>query len=217
MIFVLLGAPGAGKGTQASLLAANNDILCKISTGDSLRKHVKNKTAIGKKIEEVMTSGKLVSDDILLEVLKCELAECSGKSVILDGYPRNIEQAQTLSNMLNSDSKQKLAKVLLLNVEKTDLINRISGRRVCSGCGATYHIDVSPSQKNGICDGCQGDLVQRSDDSKDKIAVRLDVYENETKPLVDYYKKLGVLEVIDGSQSSDKVYESLQKSLGLVA
>lgn len=205
MIIILTGAPGAGKGTQADLIAQRQGFR-KISTGDALRRHIKDGTPIGKKAQSIMAEGKLVPDDVLLGILQSELEAAGSQNVLLDGYPRNVAQAKSLQEIVGD---RGLAAVIHLEVDKALLIDRMSGRRTCLNCGASFHLLTSPPQQAGICDRCGSEVVQRPDDHEDKVRVRLDVYERETSPILDFYKHLNLYHRIDGSQSTEKVYETL--------
>lgn len=207
MILVFIGAPGAGKGTQADLLVKNKGYR-KLSTGDALRKHIKQKTEIGKKISSVMESGNLVSDEILSEVLAEELDGCVDEVVILDGYPRNIEQAKALDRI---NDKNPIKGVIHIDVPTPVLIERLSGRRVCSSCGASFHVTAMPSSAGEVCDKCGGELIQRPDDRPENIAVRLRVYDELTKPVLDYYKKKGLYFSVNGDGDTLSVYRRLDK------
>ncbi len=185
MIVVLTGAPGAGKGTQADLLAGR----CgwrKVSTGDALRKHVKLKTEIGQVAGAIMARGELVPDEVLFQVLKEELGNNPKEKILLDGYPRNVAQAKTLDSI---GQVNPVAGAVHLEVARGELISRLSGRRVCEKCGATFHVVASPSKTGETCDRCGGALVQRPDDGAEKVAVRLDVYEKSTRPVLEFYQK----------------------------
>jgi adenylate kinase len=207
MIVILTGAPGAGKGTQADLLASRRGVR-KLSTGDALRKHVKLGTPIGKVAGAVMERGDLVSNEILLDILKEELkAIDSGEIVLLDGYPRNIAQAESLDI---AGGLHKIGVVIHLDVERQDLISRLSGRQVCGSCGASFHKADFPSKKDGVCDRCGGNLYQRPDDSPDSVAKRLDVYDQSTKPVLDFYQKKGLYQKVDGTGSPEEIYSRLE-------
>lgn len=206
MIVVLTGAPGAGKGTQADILVEKGGFR-KLSTGDALRKHVKLGTDIGKVAGAIMERGELVPDDVLFKVLRAELGADKKEVVLLDGYPRNVAQAETLAT-LGEVHPVKLA--VHLDVPKEELISRLSGRRVCSGCGATYHVDNNPTKKTGLCDKCGGAVVQRADDRAEAVAVRLDVYEKNTRPVLDYYAKKGLYKKVDGAGETDVVFARLK-------
>jgi adenylate kinase len=206
MIVVLTGAPGAGKGTQADILVEKGGFR-KLSTGDALRKHVKLGTDIGKVAGAIMERGELVPDDVLFKVLRAELGSDKKEVVLLDGYPRNVAQAETLAT-LGEVHPVKLA--VHLDVPKEELVSRLSGRRVCSGCGATYHVDNNPSKRIGLCDKCGAAVVQRADDRAEAVAVRLDVYEKNTRPVLDYYAKKGLYKKVDGTGETDVVFARLK-------
>jgi len=210
MIIVLTGAPGAGKGTQADLLV-KRDGYKTLSTGSALRKHIQAGTPIGKVAEGLVTKGHLVPDDVLLKILEEELKGTETEVVLLDGYPRNLNQAKDLETAL---VKHRVKGVVALEVPKDELIRRISGRLVCSKCGATYHETMNPPRVKGVCDNCGAlGLARRADDAPDKVATRLEVYENATKPVLDYYKSKGVCRVIDGNRGTEDVYQDLHTAI----
>ena len=210
MIVILTGAPGAGKGTQADLLSARCGFK-KVSTGDALRKHVKLGSPIGKVAAAVMERGELVSDDVLLQVVSEELKGFRAEDVVLlDGYPRNLGQAKALDGLGGLHS---IAKVLHLDVDRMELIGRLSGRRVCSGCGATFHVTENPPSRSDTCDRCGGHLVQRPDDRAESVAVRLDVYERSTKPILDFYSTKGLYESVNGVGSLEEIYSRLEQHI----
>ncbi len=210
MIVVLTGAPGAGKGTQAELLAQRRGFR-KLSTGDALRKHVKAGTDIGKIAGAIMERGELVSDEVLFRILKEELAALKPTDVVLlDGYPRNLAQAETLEALKET---QPVKAAIQLEVPRDELISRLSGRRVCSNCGATYHVVESPSKAEGVCDRCSGSLVQRSDDRPESVAVRLDVYEKSTRSVLDFYRKKGLARVVQGLGGPDEIFQRLTREI----
>ena len=208
MIVVLTGAPGAGKGTQADLLAMRCGFR-KLSTGDALRKHVKAGTEIGKIAGSIMERGELVSDDVLFRILKEELSSIAKTDVVLlDGYPRNAAQAETLDSLKD---QQPVKAAIQLEVPRTELISRLSGRRVCGNCGTSFHVSENPPRKEGVCDKCSSALVQRPDDKPESIAVRLDVYEKNTRPVLDFYRKKGVFRQVEGTGKPEEIYQSLKK------
>lgn len=210
MIIILSGAPGAGKGTQADLLAARCGFK-KLSTGDALRKHVKLGSPIGKVAASIMERGELVPDDVLLSVLKEELATLNSSDVVLlDGYPRNVSQAMALGDL---GGLHKIAGLLHLEVDRGELVSRLSGRRVCGNCGATYHVVESPSEKEGVCDKCGSSLQQRADDKPESVAVRLDVYERTTKPVFDFYNGCGLYFRVNGMGAPEEIYSRLVEKL----
>lgn len=207
MIVLLIGAPGAGKGTQADLLAAKVGYR-KISTGDALRKHVKAGTPIGKQAEAIMARGELVPDQVLLQILNEELGSNSKETVILDGYPRNVTQADTLMKFVQNTHPVKCC--LHLDVARSELITRLSGRRVCSACGTSYHVETSPPHADGVCDKCGGKVVQRPDDEPKSIAVRLDVYDKNTQPVLDFFRERDLYCKVNGSGSPDEIFNELK-------
>jgi adenylate kinase len=210
MIVVLTGAPGAGKGTQAELLAKRGGFK-KLSTGDALRKHVKAGTSIGKLAGAVMERGELVSDELLFSILREELALLSeGELILLDGYPRNIAQAEALDSL---KSTHPVKAAILLDVPRQELVARLSGRRVCGGCGATYHVKEQPSKVAGICDKCGGELSQRPDDTPSSVNVRLDIYEKATRPVLEYYRKHGVFREVVGVGDPESIYGVLRDTI----
>lgn len=212
MHILLMGPPGAGKGTQAANLVKEFTIP-HISTGDMFRAAVKEGTELGKQAKACMDAGKLVPDEVTIGIVRERLAkpDC-GKGFILDGFPRTVEQAAALDTIL-ADLKIKLTSVLNINVPAADLIERAVGRRICKKCGATYHVKFNPAKKDGICDVCGGELYQRADDSEATMKNRLSVYEAQTKPLVDYYKKAGLYVEVDGRQAIDKVFADVVQRL----
>ncbi len=204
MNLMLLGAPGAGKGTQAKFLIEKYNIP-QISTGDILRAAVKEGTAMGVKAKECMESGALVSDDIIVGIIEDRLAkEDCQKGFILDGFPRTIPQAESLEVVLAKMGK-KLEKVISLTVPDSDLIERLTGRRVCTACGASFHISFNKSKAEGKCDYCGAELVQRKDDNIETVSNRLEVYKSQTAPLIDFYKNKGVYFELNGAQEIDKI------------
>lgn len=212
MIIVLIGAPGAGKGTQADLLVSAGGFR-KISTGDALRKHVKLGTAVGKQAEAIMARGSLVPDNVLLDILKEELGANLSEKVILDGYPRNLAQAETLSTL---ESTHPVRACIHLDVPRADIVTRLSGRRVCSSCGSSFHVVNAAPRKEGVCDKCGSALVQRPDDEPKSISVRLDVYDQNTQPVLDYYKKKDLYCKVNGSGDANDVFQELLAVMGSI-
>lgn len=203
MNLILLGAPGAGKGTQAEVISAKLDIP-QISTGNILREAVKNGTECGLKAKSYMESGALVPDEVVIGILKDRIAEDDCKNgFILDGFPRTVPQAEALEAMgVNID------KVLSIDVPDADIQARISGRRVCEKCGASYHVDFKPTKVEGICDKCGGNAVQRKDDAPETVIERLKTYHVQTAPLADFYDAKGKLtrvKGLDGVEATSKV------------
>jgi adenylate kinase len=210
VIVVLTGAPGAGKGTQADLLASREGYK-KLSTGDALRKHVKAGTEIGKLAGAVMERGELVSDDLLFRILSEELGTISAaETVLLDGYPRNLAQAEALDTL---KSTHPVKAAVLLDVPRSELVSRLSGRRVCSSCGVSFHVKEHPPKVDGVCDKCGGKLGQRPDDNPNSVAVRLDVFEKTTKPILDFYRKKGVFREVVGVGDPEAVYRQLNSAI----
>ncbi len=212
MNLILLGPPGAGKGTQAASLIEKYSIP-QISTGDILRKAVKEKTSLGIKAKSYMNSGNLVPDDVVVGIIKDRLAEadCS-KGFILDGFPRTIVQAEKLDEMLTAEDK-KIDKVLNVAVEDEVLIKRLTGRRICKDCGIGFHVIFAPPTNEGICDKCSGELFQRDDDEEDTIISRLGVYKNQTSPLIDFYTRKGILASIQGNNAVDKIFSDMCEAI----
>lgn len=208
MYILLMGPPGAGKGTQAANLVKKYRIP-HISTGDMFRAAVKEGTELGKKAKACMDAGQLVPDDITIGIVRERLAkpDCA-KGFILDGFPRTVEQAGALDEILKGLSVH-LTRAVDISVPKEALIERAVGRRVCRSCGAAYHVKFHPTKEDGICDACGGETYQRADDSEETMKSRLSVYEAQTRPLIGYYQKAGIYREIDGSQSMDKVFSDM--------
>lgn len=215
MQLLMMGAPGAGKGTQAAKIAAKYGIP-QISTGDMFRAAVKEETELGKKAKEYMSAGKLVPDEVTIGIVRERLAkpDCA-KGFILDGFPRTVEQADALKGILTAQGKS-LSAVINIAVPAEDLIERAIGRRICKNCGATYHVKFNAPKVEGVCDNCDGELYQRADDTAETMQSRLNVYESSTRPLIDYYKGAGVYVEIDGRQKIEKVTEDLERVLSSV-
>lgn len=208
MNIVFLGPPGAGKGTQAKILIERYGIP-QISTGDMLREHRAKGTELGKKAQEYMDKGQLVPDEIILDMVKERLSQpdCE-KGFILDGFPRTVAQAEALDRIL-SEMGKKLDFALALVVPDELLIERLTGRRTCKNCGMMYHIKYKPPKVEGICDVCGGELYQRPDDNEETVRNRLKVYHESTAPLIDYYKRKGILKEVDGSKSIEEITNQL--------
>ncbi|MFA5523671.1 MAG: adenylate kinase [Tissierellales bacterium] len=213
MRLILLGPPGAGKGTQAVNIVKKYNIP-HISTGDMFRKNIKEGTDLGIKAKEYIDKGLLVPDDLTVAIVKDRLTENDCKEgFLLDGFPRTVNQADSLDEELKGLSYE-LDNVINIEVSKDDLTQRAVGRRICKDCGATYHIDFNPSRVEKICDVCSGELIQRKDDTVETVSKRIEVYLEQTEPLIDYYEKKGILINIDGKQDINKVFEDIVKSLG---
>ena len=210
---ILLGPPGAGKGTQAERMIEKYNIP-HISTGDIFRENIKNGTELGKKAQEYMNKGELVPDDLVCEIATDRLKKDDCKNgFLLDGFPRTVYQAEKLDEFLAANG-QKLDTVIDLEVGDEELMKRITGRRVCKECGATYNVVNFPPQVPGKCDKCGGVLIQRADDNEETARNRISVYNKETKPLVDYYEKAGNIAHINGEISPEKTFEDIVKVLG---
>ena len=213
MKIIMLGAPGAGKGTQAKMIAEKCGIP-HISTGDIFRANIKNGTELGAKAKEYMDKGLLVPDELVFDLVvdRIQQADCE-KGYILDGFPRTIPQAEALENALNA-IEQKLDYAIDIDVPDENIINRMSGRRACVGCGATYHVLFNPTKVEGKCDVCGESLILRDDDKPETVKKRLDVYHTQTQPLIDFYTERKVRVEVDGTQSMDKVFDDIMKILG---
>jgi adenylate kinase len=209
--FIILGPPGAGKGTQAEILSQRLNLL-KVSTGDILREAVSKGTELGKLAESYMNRGELVPDDIMLSLVEETLKGKDG--FILDGFPRTINQAKGLEDILRKLGMEIKA-VILLDVSDEEIVRRLSSRRVCIKCGAVYNMITSPPKIEGVCDRCGSELVIRSDDEPDTIRKRLEVYRRETAPLIDYYRKKGLLKEVNGTGDLKEVTEKLVALLNL--
>jgi len=210
-IIVLMGAPGAGKGTQGRLLCEHLG-WPQISTGDILRGMAKEGTPLGHQIRDVLASGALVSDDILAEVVRQRTSrEDCKQGYILDGYPRNLNQAQWLDLWAAEQGNEILP--VYVAVPFDDIIKRLSGRRTCKNCGEIYNIYLKPPKVEGVCDVCRGELAYRSDDAPETIKRRLEVFEEATAPIVDYYKKTGRFIEVDGRQNVENVFEDMLEAI----
>ena len=199
---ILMGPPGAGKGTQAKKLIAALGIP-HISTGDMFREAIKEGTPLGKLAASYINDGHLVPDDVTIGLVKERLSKSDcAKGYLLDGFPRTIPQAEALEK-LTKEIGREVSYVIDIETPKEELIRRICGRRVCKVCGAPYHVESAKPKVDGICDICGGELVQRPDDNEEALNVRLEAYHKSTKPLLEYYEKKGLLKVFDGSSSSD--------------
>ena len=214
MKIIMLGAPGAGKGTQAKKIAD----LCKvphISTGDIFRANIKQGTELGKKAKTYMDAGELVPDELVCDLVvdRIQQDDCT-EGFILDGFPRTIPQAESLTNALNA-IEQKMEYALNIDVPDENIIHRMAGRRACVGCGSTYHVEFNPPKVQDVCDVCGEELVLRDDDKPETVTNRLNVYHEQTKPLIDYYEKQGIVHTIDGTQTMEEVFSDIRKILGV--
>jgi adenylate kinase len=212
---ILLGPPGAGKGTQAKLISEKFQIP-HISTGDIFRKNISEKTPLGIEAKAYMDNGKLVPDEVTIGIVKDRLIEDDCKNgFLLDGFPRTVKQAEALDLFLNGN-EQKIDTALLIDVPKEFILERMTGRRVCSKCGSSYHIKFNPSKIQGKCDACDGILVQRKDDTEVTVKERLDVYDRQTQPLIQYYKEQSILSTVEGTDEITKVFNEICNVLGAV-
>ncbi|MCR4989709.1 MAG: adenylate kinase [Lachnospiraceae bacterium] len=213
MKIIMLGAPGAGKGTQAIMIADKYGIP-HVSTGDIFRANIKNNTPLGQEAKTYMDKGMLVPDELTVKILLDRVAQDDCKNgYVLDGFPRTIVQADVLKDALNKLGDH-IDHAINVDVPDENIIKRMSGRRACVKCGATYHIEHVPPKKEGICDNCGEALVLRDDDKPETVKKRLDVYHEQTQPLIDYYNKEGILKNVDGTQEMNKVFEDITKILG---
>lgn len=214
MKIIMLGAPGAGKGTQAKKIADVCNIP-HISTGDIFRANIKNGTELGAKAKEYMDKGLLVPDELVCDLVVDRIQQDDCKNgFILDGFPRTIPQAEALTNALNAIG-QNMDFAVDVDVPDENIINRMSGRRACVGCGATYHLVFNPTKVEGICDVCGEKLILREDDKPETVNNRLNVYHEQTQPLIDYYKGQGILRTVDGTKAMDEVFADILKVLGV--
>lgn len=213
MKIIMLGAPGAGKGTQAKKIAEKYHIP-HVSTGDIFRTNIKEGTELGMKAKTFMDQGMLVPDEITIGMLMDRIREddCAG-GYVLDGFPRTIPQAESLSEALGKMG-QKIDYAVNIDVPDENIIDRMAGRRACLTCGFTYHVKYNPSKVEGICDICGSDLVLREDDQPETVKKRLDIYHKQTQPLIVYYKSAGVLREVDGTQDMDMVFQEITAVLG---
>lgn len=214
MRLVLLGPPGAGKGTQARMLQASLGAP-QIASGDLLREAVRKRTALGIKARRYMDKGALVPDEFVLNLIEERLGMGDARAgFILDGFPRTVAQAETLGRMLEA-RHQKLDRVVALTVPDEEIIKRISGRRTCRNCGAMYHVIYDPPRNVGVCNNCNGELYQRDDDAEDTVRMRLEVYASSTRPLLDHYDRLGLLSKVDGLGGAEEVERRILSALGV--
>ena len=213
MKIIMLGAPGAGKGTQAKQIAGKYNIP-HISTGDIFRANIKNNTELGQKAKTYMDQGLLVPDELTCDLVvdRIQQDDCAN-GFVLDGFPRTIPQAEALENAL-AKLGQSMDYAIDVDVPDENIVNRMSGRRACLKCGATYHIVSIPPKKEGICDNCGSELVIRDDDKPETVQKRLNVYHEQTQPLIDFYSNKGILKSVDGTQPMERVFADIVNILG---
>ena len=213
MKIIMLGAPGAGKGTQAKMIAEKYSIP-HVSTGDIFRANIKNGTELGKQAKDYMDAGKLVPDELTVKILLDRVAQDDCKNgYVLDGFPRTIPQAEVLENALN-ELGDKIDFAVNVDVPDENIVRRMSGRRACLKCGATYHIEHIPPKQEGICDTCGSELVLRDDDKPETVQNRLKVYHEQTQPLIDFYTERKVLKTVDGTKDMKEVFADIIEILG---
>ena len=213
MKIIMLGAPGAGKGTQAKMIADKYQIP-HISTGDIFRSNIKEGTELGKEAKSYMDKGLLVPDELTVKILLDRVAKDDCRNgYVLDGFPRTIPQAEVLDEAL-AKLNDKIDYAIDVDVPDENIIRRMSGRRACLACGATYHIEHIPPKTEGICDRCGKELVQRDDDKEETVKNRLNVYHEQTQPLIDFYTKKGILKTVDGTVDMKDVFAAIVKILG---
>jgi len=213
MKIIMLGAPGAGKGTQAKKIAAKYNIP-HISTGDIFRWNIKHQTELGMKAKTYMDQGLLVPDELVVDLVADRLNEKDCQAgCVLDGFPRTIPQAEALDKALEAMG-QKVDYAIDVNVPDENIIHRMGGRRACVGCGATYHLEYAPTKVEGICDTCGKELILRDDDKPETVKKRLSVYHEQTQPLIDYYTNAGILKTVDGTVDINDVFAAIVEILG---
>jgi len=215
MNLLIMGPAGAGKGTMSDLILKEYDIP-HISTGDMLRENVRNNTELGKEAKSYMDAGKLVPDDVINAMVEKRLLEpdCQ-KGYLLDGFPRTLVQAEAFAKIADRIGKP-VESVIALEVGFDVLADRITGRRICPKCGAIYHIKNHPSKVDGVCDNCGSELTQRKDDTVEQLKVRMDEYDNSTKPVIDFYEKRGVVTKIDAAQQPEEVFATIKATLSKI-
>lgn len=213
MKIIMLGAPGAGKGTQAKRIAEKY-VIPHISTGDILRANVKGNTALGQKAKGFMDQGLLVPDELVIDMLMDRIAQNDCKNgYVLDGFPRTIPQAESLDAAL-AKLGEKMDVAINVDVPDENIVTRMSGRRACVSCGATYHVVFNPTKVEGVCDVCGEKLILRDDDKPETVQKRLGVYHEQTQPLIDYYQKAGILKTVDGTMEMNRVFDAIVQILG---
>ena len=215
MKIVLLGPPGAGKGTQAKSIS-NRYSIPHISTGDIFRKNISEETPLGIQAKQYIDNGQLVPDEVTINMVKDRLTwEDCKNGYLLDGFPRTVAQAEALQEFLVSRN-ENLDTALCIEVPSSFILERMTGRRVCESCGASYHVKFNPTKVEGICDVCGSEVVQRKDDREDTVRERLDVYERQTQPLIDFYKEKNLLSTVDGTKAINEVFNDICELFGRV-
>ena len=215
MKIVLLGPPGAGKGTQAKSIS-NRYSIPHISTGDIFRKNISEETPLGIQAKQYIDNGQLVPDEVTINMVKDRLTwEDCKNGYLLDGFPRTVAQAEALQEFLVSRN-ENLDTALCIEVPSSFILERMTGRRVCGSCGASYHVKFNPTKVEGICDVCGSEVVQRKDDREDTVRERLDVYERQTQPLIDFYKEKNLLSTVDGTKAINEVFNDICELFGRV-
>jgi adenylate kinase len=212
MNIILIGPPGSGKGTQAKLLEEKHD-LKQLSSGDMLRAAVAEGSEIGKKAKAYMEAGELVPDELVVEIVTDQIEKADGKGFILDGFPRNVHQAEVLDKMLEKNGRS-IDRVPVIDVDDDLLIERVAGRFTCANCGEGYHDKFKRPETEGVCDKCGStEFIRRPDDNAETVRNRLDVYNEQTKPLIDYYNEQGKVRLVDGDQSIAEVTQALERAI----
>lgn len=213
MKIIMLGAPGAGKGTQAKMIADKYGVP-HVSTGDIFRANIKNGTELGMEAKKYMDQGLLVPDELTVKILLDRVSQPDCKNgYVLDGFPRTIPQAEVLDKAL-AELGESIDHAIDVDVPDENIVKRMSGRRACVSCGATYHVVHVPPKKEGICDRCGSELILRDDDKPETVKNRLDVYHKQTQPLIDFYTKKGVLKTVDGTVDMQDVFKAIVAILG---
>ncbi len=210
MNIVFLGSPGSGKGTQAKLLVERKKFI-HISTGDLFRDEIAKDTELGKKVKSYISQGSLVPDGVVLEVIKNRIKDIDG-NILFDGFPRTVEQAEGLENILD-EFKKSIDKVFFFEVNENEVVKRISARRTCPKCGRIYNLITDPPKHNGVCDICQTRLIQREDDREEVVRKRIEVYKDLTAPLISYYRTQGIFVIIDAEKPIEEVYSQIESNL----
>ena len=215
MKIVLLGPPGAGKGTQAKSIS-NRYSIPHISTGDIFRKNISEETPLGIQAKQYIDNGQLVPDEVTINMVKDRLTwEDCKNGYLLDEFPRTVAQAEALETFLDSRD-ENIDTALLIDVPMEFILERMTGRRICGSCGASYHVKFNPTNGEGICDVCGSEVVQRKDDREDTVRERLDVYERQTQPLIDFYKEKNLLSTVDGTKAINEVFNDICELFGRV-